>query len=110
MIAAGCPDMFGMQHCAREQIDKYKRQKEQQRRIIQENRKKRSIVDFCKDNSKLLNDGKYIQIVSSLNGLELYKSVKISPKRVWQDYILYLFNRNLEDLEKIKEYITKEIE
>lgn len=107
MIAARCPDMFGMQHCTREQIDKYKRQKEQQRRTIQENRKKRSIVDFCKDNSKLLRDGKYIQIVSSLNGLELYKSVKTSPKRVWQDYILFLFGMNLEDLERHKEYILK---
>ena len=67
---------------------------------------KRVIVDLCKSKVKLVSD-EYIKIVSVVNGLEVYKSTKTSPKRVWQDYTLFLFGMNLKDLERHKEYILK---
>lgn len=105
-MVSSCPGISRSQYFTRQQLDDYKRQKEQQRRLAQENRMKRVIVDLCKSKVKLVTD-EYIKIVSVVNGLEVYKSTKTNPKIVWQDYILFLFGMNLEDLERHKEYILK---
>lgn len=105
-MVSACPGISRSQYFTRQQLDDYERQKEQQRRLAQENRMKRVIVDLCKSKVKLVTD-EYIKIVSVVNGLEVYKSTKTNPKRVWQDYILFLFGMNLEDLERHKEYILK---
>ena len=58
-MVSACPGISRSQYFTRQQLDDYERQKEQQRRLAQENRMKRVIVDLCKSKVKLVTDELY---------------------------------------------------
>lgn len=60
-MVSACPGISRSQYFTRQQLDDYERQKEQQRRLAQENRMKRVIVDLCKSKVKLVTD-EYIKL------------------------------------------------